>query len=552
MKTLSLSLYREGKIDTARERSSKIVMIRLNTVLGFLWEVNELNGAEVLGLRNEINIKRRKTRKVGLAIIVIAALTAFIITALIGRSISVPIRLLTLATGNISKEGELIKTIEISSRDEIGDLAFSFSQMMRELRASRDGIISARDYVDNVVGAMIDTLIVVSPKGRVLTVNDATCRALGYKEEELIGQDVSQIFVEKEEDESQPIFGKVGLQTVIEKGPIVERSVTYLSKLGEEIPMSLSGATIRNFDGDIQGIVFVARDMREILKRRASEVERSEELEKAYNNLRGTQIASVNIMEDLKCESQNLEDALKKLERETADRERSEQALATVERQAALGRLSATVAHQVNNPLAAIGSRLHVLRKDTINVSGAAGIIDVVSDQVDRIARVIASLLEFSRSGERGQEEIEIQRIIQSVVILFKDSFRMKKIGLEMSVDKNLPTIQGSMDDIQEVLVNLLENARQALDGGTVVISATHRQGKVELIVEDDGPGLGEDPDKIFTAYYTTKVDGTGIGLAISKKICEAHGGSIVAENRFEDGGGARFKVVLPIDGGEE
>ena len=165
-----------------------------------------------------------------------------------------------------------------------------------ELKHAQDEVAAARDYADNIIKSMIDTLIVVDPGGKIKTINPATVELLGYKEEELIGKPVGTIFAKEEED---LLFKGTGLEKLLNEGSVRDYDMTYLTKARERIPVSFSGSVMKDRDGKLVGIVGIARDIREIKRlmqkekelaaaaatAAASEKKRAEELDKAYKGL---------------------------------------------------------------------------------------------------------------------------------------------------------------------------------------------------------------------------------------------------------------------------
>ena len=228
-----------------------------------------------------------------------------------------------------------------------------------------------------------------------------------------------------------------------------------------------------------------------------------------------------------------------------SSRKRAEAALATAQRDATVGRMAAVVAHEVNNPLAAIKAWLGLLRADFAQVPAARTNLDMIAEQVDRIARTVRNLLGFARQREGRDKRVPATALIRTVATLFHGRMRARGIDFSIDVPDDLPAVHGDNDQLQEVLINLLENASQALSSGRhCQVRARVRHQQVEIEVEDDGPGLGPEPERLFTPFFTTKVNGTGLGLSVARRICVAHGGSLTAENM--DHGGARFRVVLP------
>jgi signal transduction histidine kinase len=229
-------------------------------------------------------------------------------------------------------------------------------------------------------------------------------------------------------------------------------------------------------------------------------------------------------------------------------------ALARAERDANLGRMAAAVAHEINNPLAVMKARMGMLGESVKVDPSAMEDIIVVSSQIDRIAETVGNLLRFSRHRDAAGISVPLRDILNGVTDLFGRIFQKEGIVLSACLPDRLPTVAGDAGQIQEVFVNVLENARQALARGhRLDLTAAIFEDRVEISFRDDGPGLGEAPERVFEPFYTTKTKGTGLGLTISRRICEAYGGELRAENvPATDGGGAVFRVILPRDDADE
>mgnify|MGYP000555984380 FL=1 len=157
-------------------------------------------------------------------------------------------------------------------------------------------------------------------------------------------------------------------------------------------------------------------------------------------------------------------------------------------------------------------------------------------------------LLGFVRQRELRGDTPPIAAIVQSVVDLYAEALRHKGIKLAVVLPTEPLLVHGGADDLQELLLNLVENAREAVPaGGSVVLSVEREQDTLRLRVEDDGCGLGADPEQCFQPFFTTTTTGTGLGLAIARRIAETLGGTLRGENRFADGHGACFTLTLPL-----
>jgi PAS domain S-box-containing protein len=231
---------------------------------------------------------------------------------------------------------------------------------------------------------------------------------------------------------------------------------------------------------------------------------------------------------------------------DVTERRRAEVALVAAQRDATVGRMAAVVAHEVNNPLAAIKAWLGLLRSDLARQPEVTKHLELIGHQVDRIARTMRNLLGFSRQREVQDLRVPASLLISTVAELFVGRMQAKGIRFDLAVPDQLPAVRGDVDQLQEVLINLLENACQALGSGDQVTLRAELIGQfIEICIEDDGPGLSGDPEKLFTPFYTTKVNGTGLGLTVARRICEAHGGRLTAAN--VPSGGACFRIRLPI-----
>ncbi len=216
---------------------------------------------------------------------------------------------------------------------------------------------------------------------------------------------------------------------------------------------------------------------------------------------------------------------------------------------AALGKLSASIAHEFNGPLQAIMTILRTVEK-SCNDDEQNEMVGVAIDECNRVKRLIQSLQNFSRPSSSQKSLIDIHEILNSLLLLYKSDFKRKKISVDIAYDEKLPMIQGVPDQIKQVFLNILSNAADSCfkSGGVITISTSIEESKVAVSIRDTGIGIKEENlDKIFQPFYTTKPDekGTGLGLAISYKIVESHGGTILVQS--EPGIGSIFEVRLPI-----
>ena len=213
------------------------------------------------------------------------------------------------------------------------------------------------------------------------------------------------------------------------------------------------------------------------------------------------------------------------------------------------GRLAAEFAHQIKNPLAVINNTAFSLRRavGSQNRVVAAQQIEIIQEEVAHVDRVITQIMGYAQLSEGRVEKLEVVAKIEKAVeeafpAAVPTGIRVKKI-----LTGPFPPLLMQRGHLSEILVNLLQNAREALSGqGNVVIEAvTRRDHAIEISVADDGPGIAPDKvERIFEAYFTTKEKGTGLGLAIVKHNAELYGGHVRVESAL--GKGAKFTVVFP------
>ena len=192
------------------------------------------------------------------SIVMISAVMLFAL--IISWSITKPLRYLNSFVEALNK-GDLSERIDVKTGGEIGLLAASFNKMTEDLSSSRAAFTKGKEFTENIIKSMADTLIVVSPDAMIEKVNQATLDLLRYEEDELIGKLIGLIFEEEEEEEV--LFKETGIVDLIEKSSVTNIEKTFLSKDGRKIPVLLSGSVMRDEEGAVQGMVCVALDMSE-------------------------------------------------------------------------------------------------------------------------------------------------------------------------------------------------------------------------------------------------------------------------------------------------
>ena len=226
-------------------------------------------------------------------------------------------------------------------------------------------------------------------------------------------------------------------------------------------------------------------------------------------------------------------------------------ALARSDRQSAIGFMSLAMAHEIRNPLTAMGTLVQLLPRKKSDEKFMDEFQKVMNREINRLTHLTESVLDFSKDGGEKSEPVDFQEVVDQVVKLLKPLFDMKKTRLIVR-NPRVPHFTGNDHQMQSLIMNLLQNAFQSAGpGGMVQISTSLTRGKsgphwIQLSVRDDGPGIPKENLKnIFNPYFSTKNGGTGLGLAICRKIVADHQGFLTAKSFPQKG--AEFKVLLPI-----
>lgn len=236
------------------------------------------------------------------------------------------------------------------------------------------------------------------------------------------------------------------------------------------------------------------------------------------------------------------------LERQRLANEEAEEFAARENQLHSAGRLAAEFAHQIKNPLAIINNAAYSLRRSLPKDNASAGQqLEIIQEEVARADRVITQVMGYAQLGEGRVEKLDVVENINRAIAQVFPAAMASGIKVRTNFTAHFPPLLMQSGHLSEILINLLQNAREALgDHGNIMIeAATQRNHAIEISVADDGPGIAPDKvEQIFEAYFTTKEKGTGLGLAIVKHNVELYGGQIRLDSAL--GKGAKFTVVFP------
>ncbi len=250
-------------------------------------------------------------------------------------------------------------------------------------------------------------------------------------------------------------------------------------------------------------------------------------------------------------ELQNARASLEEIvEKRTAQLKQAQQQLIQSEKLSAIGSLSASIAHEFNNPLCGVRNVMERMnRKNTFNDTDQ-NLVTLALDECDRMKRLIHDLQSFNRPTNNLRKEIDLHQVIEAILSLIEKELKIKRISIVKEYSDLVPAISVVEDQLKQVLLNIIKNAGEAIGeaGGVVTISTSQKDKSVLIKIHDSGCGIKEElKEHIFEPFFTTKsaVKGTGLGLSVSYGIIKSHGGDIRVES--EPGQGTSFTITLPV-----
>ena len=352
------------------------------------------------------------------------------------------------------------------------------------------GYRAARSSLSRIK-AFSDSLVMNMPIGLIATDADGRLSAFNQTAETILKLTAAEV-IGRPAEEILPGSCRELFQTLAAERRLIEREFDCAVEEGRTIPLDIIATTLHEENGAFVGHVLLFRDMTEI-RRLEEEVARSRRL-------------------------------------------------------ASLGSLAAGVAHEIRNPLSSIKGFATYFRERYRDNPEDRETADVMIREVDRLNRVITQLLEFARPLTMHCVSTSLQAVIRHTVKMVEGEAQAKRIAIEMELSPEVGEGPLDADRMTQVLLNLLQNAVGAMEGGGVLrISAARRDEKgVRITVADTGIGIPkEDLPRVFDPYFTTRPSGTGLGLAIVHKIVEAHGGEVRLESEL--GKGTTATILLPL-----
>lgn len=386
---------------------------------------------------------------------------------------------------DISRVKQGLKKMELNLRERITGVKGEIGEIADAVNGMAISILHARSLSENVMDSMIDGVITVDVSGNITFMNQAAMNLTGIRLDEIIGKPYMET-----------MFNEIGFKSIL-----METLETGANYMGAEMELPLQGR--KNL----------------YISSSTSPLHDSE----------GNFIGAVLSFKDI------------------SEKKRLEQQVYRADRLAAIGEMMAGVAHEIRNPLTAIKSLVQYLQEGSTEEERQE-YYPIIVKEVDRVNKIIHELLYFSRPSHANALPTNLNQLVEETVILAK-SIAKNTVNFYLKLEKDLPNVEIDPEQFKQVFLNILINSIQAMENtGDITIESLldREQGKVLLHFSDTGTGIHEDKlEKVFDPFYTSKKEGTGLGMAVVQRIVTAHNGDVYLQNI--PSGGLKVTIQIPI-----
>jgi PAS domain S-box-containing protein len=380
------------------------------------------------------------------------------------------------------------------------------------------------EEMETVLNGIQDFILVITPDMEILEANESFLSKMGYTHDEVIGKKCHHVY-HKIDHPCNDGETDCPLRDVVRNKRQVRQIQTRVMPDGQKRYYEVNIYPIWEKDGKVSKFIHISRD---ITQRKREEEEITRRLERM-------------------------------VEERTRQLKETHAKLLHQDKMASLGKLSASVVHEINNPIAGILNLIILMKRMVEEGSISPKEIDqfnrylnLMEAETRRTSRIVSNLLAFSRQSKMELKRINLNRLIEQTLFLNSNLLKIGGIKVETDLDPALPDLIGSEDQLQQVFMNLVSNAAEAMEakGGVLRIETRHslQEGKLFVDFKDTGPGIPEENLlKLFEPFFTTKKKGKGVGLGLSVAygIVQEHGGSINVKSKA--GEGTTFHVKLPL-----
>jgi two-component system, NtrC family, sensor kinase len=380
---------------------------------------------------------------------------------------------------------------------------------------------------ETILNGIRDFILIISPDQKILEVNDAFLKHMQYRRNEVIGKPCYEVF-QRVTQKSSNCHEKCPLDQVVKKRHHCQVELSRIDQNGKTWYTELTIFPIWEQKGKIHKFIEISRD---ITQRKSDEKKTREHLQKM-------------------------------VEERTRQLKESHEQLLHQDKMASLGKLSSSVVHEINNPVAGILNLVllckRMLKEDTISESQLdlfARYMDLMETETRRVTRIIGNLLAFARQSKIEVTRFDVNELMEQTLMINANLLRINKVRIIEDLERNLPLIRGSEDQIQQVIMNLIFNAVESMAQTPqkrliLKTCSTPDRQAVKIQIRDTGAGIPKVyVSKIFEPFFTTKKKGKGVGLGLSVVygIIEEHGGKMYVDST--EGRGTCFTITLQTAG---
>ncbi len=402
----------------------------------------------------------------------------------------------------------------------------AFDISWKAIRLEEKKLRERNEEIETILNGIEDFILVLTPDKEIVDVNASFLSQMGYAREDVVGHKCYDVF-QRVTHKSSNCHLVCPLERVVRNKEPCNATLSRMTREGELRYTELSIFPIWEKDGKVSKFIEISRD---ITKRKREEEEITHRLEMM-------------------------------VEERTRQLKEIHEKLLHKDKMASLGKLSASVVHEINNPIAGILNLTmlikRILKEDDITGKVLAQLnqfLDLMETETRRISRIISNLLTFSRQSKMELKEVDINQMLEKTLLLNANLLRINGIKVKENLDLNLPKMIGSEDQLQQVFMNIVSNAAEAMSttpGGTLNMETRllEKEKTVLIRFKDSGSGIrSENIPRIFDPFFTTKKKGKGVGLGLSVAygIIKEHGGSVYANSK--EGKGTTFEVKFPIN----
>lgn len=381
----------------------------------------------------------------------------------------------------------------------------------------------SQDELQTILNGIRDFILIISPDRKILEVNDAFLKHMNYSRKDVIGRKCYEVFRETDRKSSN-CDKNCTLEKVVREKRHCRQELTRIGPDNKPRYTEVTIYPLWEKRGKVSKFIEISRD---ITQRKADEKANQDRL-------------------------------MKMVEERTRQLKETHERLLHQDKMASLGKLSSSVVHEINNPVTGILNLVmlskRILKEDDVGLQELGSFrqyLDLMETETRRISRIVSNLLTFSRQSKIEVVKFDLNDLIEQTLMLNANFLKLNRIRVIENLEKNLPLISGSEDQVKQVIMNLISNAGESMANSekkrlTITTYKKDAEDAVGMQIQDTGNGIPKEiVSKIFEPFFTTKKKGKGVGLGLSVVygIIKEHGGNIYVDST--PGSGTKFTLTL-------